>query len=65
MASDITQPAGEEPRLDLRFTLQGRTDDPAFSLDEAIGRRAAAGLGAAVGSGIRDVIGHLAGVRPG
>lgn len=54
-----------DDRLDLRFTLQGRTDDPAFSLDEAIGRRAAAGLGAAVGSGIRDVIGHLAGGRPG
>jgi hypothetical protein len=55
----------KDDRLDLRFTLQGRTDDPAFSLDEAVGRRVAAGLGAAVGSGIRDVIGHLAGNRPG
>jgi hypothetical protein len=55
----------KDDRLDLRFTLQGRTDDPAFSPDEAIARRAAAGLGAAVGSGIRDVIGHLAGARPG
>ena len=42
-------------RIALKFTLDGRTDDPQFKLDERIGLRVAGGLGEAVGSGARDV----------
>ena len=42
-------------RIALKFTLDGRTDDPKFKLDEHIGLRVAGGLGEAVGSGARDV----------
>ena len=43
-------------RITLRFTLDGRTDDPKFSLDEHIGVRVAAGLGEAVGGGVKGVV---------
>jgi hypothetical protein len=42
-------------RIALKFTLDGRTDDPKFKLDEHIGLRVAGGLGEAVGNGARDV----------
>jgi hypothetical protein len=42
-------------RIAMKFTLDGRTDDPTFKLDEHIGLRVAGGLGEAVGNGARDV----------
>jgi hypothetical protein len=43
-------------RIALKFTLEGRTDDPKFSLDERLGLRIAGGLGEAVGSGVKGVV---------
>ncbi len=43
-------------RVTLKFTLDGRTDDPRFSLADHLGGRIAAGLGQAVGSGVKDVV---------
>ena len=43
-------------RIALKFTLEGRTDDPKFSLDESLTVRLAAGLGEAMGSGVRNVV---------
>lgn len=43
-------------RIALRFTLDGRTDDPKFSLDEHLAVRIAAGLGEAVGVSVKGVV---------
>jgi hypothetical protein len=43
-------------RISLKFTLEGRTDDPKFSLDERLGLRIAAGLGEAVGISVKGVV---------
>lgn len=43
-------------RISLKFTLEGRTDDPKFSLDERLGLRIAAGLGEAVGVSVKGVV---------
>jgi len=43
-------------RVALKFTLEGRTDDPKFSLDENLALRLAAGLGESVGGGVRSVV---------
>jgi hypothetical protein len=43
-------------RIALKFTLDGRTDDPKFSLDERLTVRIAAGLGEAVGVGVKGVV---------
>jgi hypothetical protein len=43
-------------RIALKFTLEGRTDDPKFSLDENLGVRLAAGMGEAVGGGVKGVV---------
>ncbi len=43
-------------RISLKFTLEGRTDDPKFSLDEDLGVRVAAGLGKAVGVSVEGVV---------
>ncbi|MEP6505126.1 MAG: DUF748 domain-containing protein [Betaproteobacteria bacterium] len=43
-------------RIELKFTLDGRTDDPKFSLDERLGVRIAAGLGEAVGVSVKGVV---------
>ena len=43
-------------RISLKFTLEGRTDDPKFSLDENLGVRVAAGLGKAVGVSVEGVV---------
>ena len=49
-------------RIALKFTLDGRTDDPQFKLDEHIGLRVAGGLGEAVGSGVHSVVDGLKGL---
>ena len=43
-------------RIALKFTLEGRTDDPKFSLDESLALRVAAGLGEAVGVSVKGVV---------
>ena len=43
-------------RISLKFTLEGRTDDPKFSLDENLAVRVAAGLGEAVGVSVKGVV---------
>jgi len=42
-------------RIELKFTLDGRTDDPKFSLDEHLALRVAGGLGEAIGGGVKGV----------
>ncbi len=53
-------------RIDLRFTLDGRIDDPNFSLNEALALRTAAGLaerlGVSVGGVVRGVGSLLGGL---
>jgi len=49
-------------RITLKFTLDGRLDDPAFSINENLARRVAGGLAEAVGvslSGMVDGVGGL------
>ena len=43
-------------RIDLKFTLDGRLDDPKFSLNEALALRAAAGLAEALGVSVGGVV---------
>lgn len=43
-------------RIALKFTLEGRTDDPRFSLDDHLGVRIAAGMGEAVGISVKGVV---------
>jgi hypothetical protein len=46
----------KDGRIDLRFTLEGRTDDPKFTLDEKLGIRIAAVMGETVGLGAKGVV---------
>ena len=43
-------------RIALKFTLEGRTDDPKFKLDESLALRVTAGLGEAVGVSVKGVV---------
>jgi hypothetical protein len=43
-------------RIALKFTLEGRTDDPKFSLDDNLALRLAASLGDSVGGGVKSVV---------
>jgi hypothetical protein len=52
-------------RIALKFTLDGRTDDPKFSLDEHLGVRVTAGLGEAVGGSVKGVVEGVGGVLKG
>jgi hypothetical protein len=52
-------------RITLKFTLDGRTDDPKFALDERLGTRIAAGLGEAVGVSVKGVVEGVGGVFKG
>jgi hypothetical protein len=49
-------------RIALKFTLDGRTDDPKFSLDENLAVRVAAGLGEAVGVSVKGVVEGVGGL---
>jgi hypothetical protein len=52
----------EKGRIELSFTLEGRLDDPAFSLNEQLAMRTAAGLAEALGvslSGIAEGVGSV------
>ncbi len=52
-------------RIALKFTLEGRTDDPKFALDERLGLRIAGGLGDAVGTGVKGVVQGVGGAIKG
>jgi hypothetical protein len=52
-------------RIALKFTLEGRTDDPRFSLDESLTARLATGLGAALGTGVKGVVEGVGGLFKG
>jgi hypothetical protein len=43
-------------RIDVHFTLEGRLDDPKFSLDEGLGKRFAAGLAEVAGVSVKSVV---------
>ncbi len=49
-------------RISLKFTLDGRTDDPKFSLDDPLALRLATGLGEAAGDGVKGVVNTLKGL---
>lgn len=52
----------EQGRIDMKFTLDGRLDDPSFSLNEQLAMRTAAGLADALGvslSGIAEGVGSM------
>ena len=52
-------------RIVLKFTLEGRTDDPKFSLDESLTARLAASLGGALGDGVKSVAESVGGLFKG
>ena len=43
-------------RIELDFTLEGRLDDPAFSLNENFATRVASALGNVVGLSVEGVV---------
>lgn len=52
----------EHGRIDMKFTLEGRIDDPSFSLNEQLAVRTAAGLAEALGvslTGIAEGVGSV------
>ena len=52
-------------RIELAFTLEGRLDDPAFSLDENLATRLAGGLAEAVGVSLGGVVEGVGGMIKG
>ena len=52
-------------RIALKFTIDGRTDDPKFSLDENLAARIAAGVGEGVGASVKGVGSTLKGLLGG
>jgi len=52
-------------RITLKFMLEGRTDDPKFSLDENLAARLAGGLGEAIGGGVKGVVTGVGGTIKG
>jgi len=52
-------------RIDMNFTLEGRLDDPKFSLNEALSLRIAAGMAEALGVSIGGVVEGVSGVIKG
>jgi hypothetical protein len=55
----------ERGRLDVKFTLDGRLDDPAFSLNENLATRIASGLAEGLGVSLSGVAKGLGGVVKG
>lgn len=52
-------------RIELQFTLEGRLDDPRFSLNEALALRVAAGLAESLGVSLGGVVEGVGGVIKG
>ena len=52
-------------RIDLKFLLEGRLDDPKFSLNEALSLRIAAGLAESLGVSVGGVVQGVGGVLKG
>ena len=54
-----------EGKIDMRFTLQGRLDDPKFSLNENIAAKFTSGLADALGVNVGNVVQGVGGVLKG
>ena len=54
-----------EGRIELAFTLEGRLDDPKFSLNEALAMRIAAGMAESLGVSLGGVVEGVGGVIKG
>ena len=52
----------EKGRLDVKFTLEGRLDDPSFSLNENLATKVASGLAESLGVSLSGVVKGLGGV---
>lgn len=52
-------------RIELQFTLEGRLDDPKFSLNELFAKRMAVGLAETLGVSVRGVVEGVGGVIKG
>ena len=55
----------EQGRLDVKFTLDGRLDDPSFSLNENLATKIASGLAQSLGVSLSGVVKGLGGVVKG
>jgi len=55
----------EKGRLDVKFTLEGRLDDPSFSLNENLATRLASGLAEGLGVSLVGVVKGLGGAVKG
>ena len=55
----------EKGRLDVKFTLEGRLDDPSFSLNENLATKIASGLAEGLGVSVVGVVKGLGGVVKG
>jgi hypothetical protein len=55
----------EKGRLEVKFTLEGRLDDPAFSLNENLATKIASGLAESLGVSLSGVVKGLGGVVKG
>jgi hypothetical protein len=55
----------ERGRLEVKFTLEGRLDDPAFSLNENLATKIASGLADSLGVSLSSVVKGLGGVVKG
>lgn len=49
-------------RISLQFSVDGRLDDPAFSINDSLARRFASGLAEAVGVSVSGVVGGVGGL---
>jgi len=54
-----------DDKLEVKFTLEGRLDDPAFSLNENLATKIASGLGESLGLSLSGVVKGLGGVVKG
>ncbi len=55
----------DKGRLDVKFTLEGRLDDPSFSLNENLATKVASGLAEGLGVSLSGVVKGLGGVVKG
>lgn len=61
----LTKVLEREGRIELKFTLAGRMDDPAFSVNENLSARFAAGLAETLGVSVQGVVQGVGGVLKG
>jgi hypothetical protein len=56
---------GRDGRIEIAFTLEGRLDDPSFSINEAFALRTAASLAKSLGVSLEGVVEGVGGVLKG